>query len=486
MAKKKVKKKALHKRKWVWVMLGLIVLLSFTIAYHTSWKSLPDGVSFKGDTHQMEEIEFLRDLTYETEAGEAVSDRQIFEEMNRTIAEAEEFIVADMFLFNGYTNGEQDFPPISGELVDAIVEQKQSHPDLKAVFITDQINTVYESYESEAIRKLEDAGVDVVLTNLDRLRDSNPLYSSVWRWLLSWTGTGENGWIKNPLAKEAPDVTLRSYAKLLNIKANHRKLLVTEDTAIVSTANPHDASGFHENVAFKMRGPIIKDILKAEEAVVQYSGEADFPDYEGRTWEEEEGTLSTTFVTEGQIYQSILDELEKVQQGDEVWLGMYYLADRKIIDLLDKKADEGARVRIVLDPNKTSFGHEKTGLPNIPVAAEMHEMGNDRLDIRWYDVNIEQYHTKMLYLNKQTEDVIIGGSANYTRRNLADLNLEADVVIKGEGSEQVFRDVEDYFQTIWNNEGGHYTADYSEYEESLTFIKYATYHLQKWTWFTTY
>lgn len=139
-----------------------------------------------------------------------------------------------------------------------------------------------------------------------------------------------------------------------------------------------------------------------------------------------------------------------------------------------------------MDPNKQSFGHEKTGIPNLPVAAEMQRLGNKNIHLRWYDVNIEQFHTKMLYLDKEEEDVIIAGSANYTRRNLADLNLEANVVMKGSGEEPVFQEVDGYFTKLWNNEDGHFTADYEEYTDKLTFIRYATYYLQKWTWFTTY
>ncbi|WP_231572551.1 phospholipase D family protein [Halobacillus sp. BBL2006] len=487
MHKRKEKLKRIHKSKLFWIIAVFILVNTLMIAYHTSWKPLPEGISYEGETHSMDDIEFFYDLTYENKDGKTVHDRHIFQELGRTISEAEDFIVADMFLFNGYTNGKNEFPPISENLVDQIIQQKEKYPDLKVVFITDQINTIYGSYESETIRRLEDAGVDVVLTNINKLRDSNPLYSSLWRMFVSWMGTGDDGWIGNPIAKEAPDVTLRSYLKLLNIKANHRKLLVTEDSAIVQTANPHDASGYHENVAFKMEGPIIKDILEAEEAVVNYSGEADFPDYENRTWEKQEGNLQTQFVTEGKIYRSILEELKNAGDGDNIWLGMYYLADRKIIDQLDKAADRGAVVNIVMDPNKKAFGHQKPGLPNLPVAAELKNLGNKNINMRWYEVNVEQFHTKMLYIDKQEENVIIAGSANYTRRNLANLNLESDVVIKGPPSEDIFKEVDGFFKRIWNNEDGEtYTADYSEYQGNLTFIRYVTYYLQKWTWFTTY
>ncbi|MBH0228889.1 phospholipase D family protein [Halobacillus yeomjeoni] len=481
------KLKRLHKSKIFWVIATFICVIALMIAYHTSWKPLPEGISYKGDIHQMDDIEFFYDLSYENKDGKRVHERQIFQELYRTINDAEEFIVADMFLFNGYTNGENEFPPISENLVDAIVKQKEKHEDLKVIFITDKINTIYGSYESETIRRLEEADVEVVLTNLNELRDSNPVYSSLWRLFFSWMGTSEKGWIDNPLAKQAPDVSLTSYLKLLNIKANHRKVLVTEDAAMVSTANPHDASGYHENVAFKMEGPIIKDILEAEKAVVDYSSSnVDFPDFENRSWEKQEGDLRTQFVTEGKIYQSILEELKRAGDGDTIWLGMYYLADRKVIDHLDRAAERGAVVNIVMDPNKKAFGHEKPGLPNLPVAAEMQRLGNDNIHLRWYDVNIEQFHTKMLYLDKQEENVIIAGSANYTRRNLADLNLEADVVIKGDPSEEVFQEVSTYFNRIWKNEDGHYTADYEKYEGNMTLVRYITYYLQKWTWFTTY
>ncbi|MCP3030589.1 phospholipase D family protein [Halobacillus sp. A1] len=478
--------KNIHKKKWFWIIVGIILLLSVVTAYHVSWKSLPEGTSYEGEFRNIEDIEFYKDLTYEDENGEVVHELEIFEEINQVISEAEDFIVIDMFLFNSYSDDGEKFPNIAGNLTDHIIEQKEKHPDMKVVFITDEINTVYGSYESTEIDRLRDHEVDVVLTDLNRLRDSNPVYSSIWRVFFSWMGTGGDGWIANPFSKEAPDVTLRSYLKLLNVKANHRKVLVTEDAAMVSTANPHDESGLHENVAFKMTGPIIGDILEAEEAVVNFSGEADYPEYENRDFGEEAGNLEAQYITERKILDAVVEELSKAESGDTVWLGMYYLAERNIIDQLDKAADRGAEVNIVMDPNKQSFGHEKSGLPNLPVAAEMKELGNDNINLKWYDVNMEQYHTKMLYINRDAESVIIAGSGNYTRRNLSNLNLEADVRIKGPSEEEVFQQVDEYFTRIWSNEDGNYTADYEEYQDNMTIGRYITYYLQKWTWFTTY
>ncbi|MFG6116710.1 phospholipase D family protein [Halobacillus sp. MO56] len=481
--------KLLLKKKRSWLFIAVVLWLSGVIFYNTSYKTLPEGLSYEGNVHDMKQVEFFRDLTYPDENGKTVHDREIFQEINDLIGEAEEFVVIDMFLFNGYTDGKREFPPISKELADAIIKQKEKHPDLKAVFITDQVNTVYNSYQPEAIERLRANDVDVVMTSLSELRDSNPLYSSVYRTFFQWFGEKGDGWIGNPMAKQAPDITFRSYVKMMNIKANHRKLIVTEDAAIVSTANPHDASGYHENVAFKMKGPIQKDILEAEKAIVDYSAEeeVDYPDIESYQFEEQTGSINAQFLTERKIYEAILADLENASENDKVWLGMYYLADRKILGRLIEAADNGAMVNIILDPNKTAFGNTKTGLPNIPVAAELFKLDHPNMNIRWYNVGKEQFHTKMLYIDKAKGDhVIIGGSANYTRRNLANLNLEADVRIQAPQKEQVIQEVRDYFENMWTNQGGAYTVAYKENESELNFLLSLTYRLQKLVWFTTY
>lgn len=85
--------------------------------------------------------------------------------------------------------------------------------------------------------------------------------------------------LPNPLAKTAPQVTVSSYLELLNIKANHRKVLATEKTAIITSANPHDASGFHSNIAFQIEGKLISDLLKSEQATLDFSSGGKLPKY---------------------------------------------------------------------------------------------------------------------------------------------------------------------------------------------------------------
>ena len=71
-------------------------------------------------------------------------------------------------------------------------------------------------------------------------RDSNPMSSSKWRTYLQWLGTVGPAFVPHPIIRSAQRVTLRSCLNLLNFKANHRKVIVTENGCMLFSANPHD------------------------------------------------------------------------------------------------------------------------------------------------------------------------------------------------------------------------------------------------------
>lgn len=77
-------------------------------------------------------------------------------------------------------------------------------------------------------------------------------------------------------------MTARSYLKLLNVKANHRKVVASEKSALISSGNVHDASAYHSNMALEVSGPIIAEIIESEQAVLRLSGESPFPDVQSQ------------------------------------------------------------------------------------------------------------------------------------------------------------------------------------------------------------
>lgn len=471
-----------YKKKSLWLILILLLIIVGIVIFNKT-KPIPEGLSYESEVYHTDKVEFLSDLTYYDDKDEIKTEQDIFKEVINVIKQAEDFVVVDMFLFNDFTDQNRDFPDLSGELTKALIAQKVKYPELQVVFITDPVNTGYGSYEDKHLEDLEENNIEVVITSLSELRDSNTFYSAAWRLFFQPFGTEGTGWLPNPLAKEGPKITVRSYADLFNVKANHRKAVASEKNAIIASANPHNESGFASNIAFKVSGEIINDIVKAEQAVIDYSGGEMVIDYKDKV-EPTSGDIAIQYLTEGKILDSILEEIKQANKDDTIWIGMFYIANRDVIDAIHDAADRGAKVQLILDPNKNAFGSNKTGLPNLPIASEM--VKDNDLDIRWYEAKEDQYHTKIIYIKKSTESVVIGGSANYTTRNLDDLNLENNLKITAPQDADVMQDVDAYFNRLWDNEDGTFTSDYETNEDALTQALKLTYWLQKLTGLTTY
>lgn len=469
-------------RKSTWLLIIILFILACIVIFNKT-KALPEGISTEGELQYTDDVTFLSDVTYQTENGKTTSEQEIFNEVFQLIEQAEEFIVVDMFLFNDYTDQDRPFPDLSGDLTEKLIAQKEKHPNIQAVFITDPVNTGYFSYETKQLELLKENGIEVVLTSLSELRDSNTYYSAGWRLLFQVFGQKGTGWVKNPFADEAPKMTARSYLDLLNVKANHRKVAVSEKNAIITTANPHNESGFASNIGFKVSGDIIHDIVASEQAVIDYSGGTTVINHKNKVTANN-GDIAVQYLTEGKILKHLIQEIDQAEANDTIWIGMFYIADREIIDALHRATDRDVKIQLILDPNKVAFGNAKTGLPNLPVASEM--IKDDGVDIRWYESDEDQYHTKLLYIKKQDTGVLIGGSANHTTRNLADLNLENNIKITAALETEVIQDVDAYFNRLWNNEDGLFTSDYETNDDALTPALKLTYWIQRVTGLTTY
>jgi HKD family nuclease len=465
--------------------LGVFSLIYIAVIVWHTFKPLPEGISYTGEIHKTDTVEFITDLTYsqDVKGEEMVHENHIFDAVYTMIEEAEEFVVVDFFLFDGYYDEKKDFPKIADTLSSKLANKKKGNPDMPVIFITDPINRGYGSYENEWFRKMRDAGVEIVYTDLDPLRDSTPIYSGIYRTVFQWFDSGGEGWIDNAMASEAPKMTVSSYMTLLNIKANHRKAVVTDKEAMVTSSNPHDASGFHGNIALKVTGPVLNDILKSEEAVSLYSGGPKLPRVEVK---EGQGQYQVQYVTEKKILDALLADLANTKRGDKIWLGMFFIAKRDIVNALIDAADRGVEVNMVLDPNKNSFGQQKSGIPNRPVVQEMVEDTKGKINVRWYNTVTGQYHSKAIWIQTGEHTVISSGSANYTERTLDDYNLENNLRVIAPNDSELAVEMEDYFERIWNNEDAMYTLDMEKFQDEFTWWQRWIYTLQQAVKITTY
>lgn len=458
------KKQRKNHNKWRWLLL-LLLLITTAIAFYHVKKPLPAGLAFTGAQHATADVTFLADRTYTVDGVRQVQ-QQIFDEVFEMISNARHIIVVDMFLFNDYQGkGAERHRALSDELTGALIAQKKRYPALEIQVISDPINSVYGGIPSRHFTKLKAAGIPVTQTNLSKLRDSNPAYSGFWRLFIQPFGNSEGGWLPNPFGEG--EVSARSYLNLMNFKANHRKLIIADDgeelTALVTSANPHDGSSAHDNVALRFDGQAAWDLLASEKAVLAMSDKA-LPKVElEQSSDNTETNLTVQVVTEQAVEKAALAMINQAKADDKLDMAMFYLSDREIIDALKSAQKRGVTLRVLLDPNKDAFGREKNGIPNRPVAYELTQAG---ITVRWCDTHGEQCHAKWLMHRGADETTMLLGSTNFTRRNLHNLNLETSVVLKGPANAAPFRRGRSWFDESWYNlYGRHYSVDYENYAD---------------------
>ncbi len=478
------------RRRWrLTFRLGLLLFISVCAvqgAQHTL-KPLPRGVDVAGPVVSVpaDSIRLLTDLTHADAYGRPLIEQQIFDQVFAIIANARDFLVLDWFLFNdqrGALAPGQVFRPLSSQLRDALIARKQALPGLRVLLVTDPINDVYGGDPSADLQALRAAGIDVIVTDLDQLRDSNPIYSSFWRTAIDWWDGDASGpgWLPHPLDEGPSRVTFRAWARLLNFKANHRKLIIGDNGAgdlvgIVTSANPHDASSAHSNIALRVAGDALRPLLESEIEIARFSGwrgnlrpyeAADEPEIVVRAPTPSRfapDIARVQVLTEGAILAEVLLHIAATARGDRIDLAMFYLAERAVAEALLQAAARGVDVRVILDPNKDAFGRTKSGIPNRPVASELVAASDGAIKVRWYRTHGEQFHVKLLVIERGQTVWLTLGSANFTRRNLRNFNLEANLAVEVAADAPLAGDITAYFERLWSNRDApdsEYTADY--------------------------
>ena len=307
-----------RKRRPAGTLLLLFVAAWAALGFWNSVKPLPAGAHVASLTTRLAEsdVEFLYD---------AGTHRDIFAHVFAAIDHADQLVVLDFFLFNDFRGAFRGGSPapLAAELTRRLLARKKARPNLQIVFITDPINEVYGALRSPYLGELERAGVVVVRTRLQSLRDSNPLYSGLWRLTVGWWGDDfpQLGWLDNPFDEGPEKVSLRAWLQLLNFKANHRKLLAADDgeggwVSIVTSANPHDASATNGNVGLQVRGRLAGAVIKSELQIAGWSDDDDRlpprPAVEGGGI----GSIDARFLTEGAVRAALLDAVAAAAAGD--------------------------------------------------------------------------------------------------------------------------------------------------------------------------
>jgi phosphatidylserine/phosphatidylglycerophosphate/cardiolipin synthase-like enzyme len=178
--------------------------------------------------------------------------------------------------------------------------------------------------------------------------------------------------------------------------------------------------------------------------------------------------VNASYVTEEGVREHLLGAIDGTRNGDAVRIASFYVADRKVVDALLAAANRGVTVQLILDTNRDAFGRTKDGVPNRPVAYELVTQSKEKIAVRWYRTHGEQFHTKLALISRSDRLIASLGSANLTRRNIGNYNLEANVALEMSGKLPLAHEMLGYFDKLWTNEGPtgtEYTAPFGAYRD---------------------
>ncbi len=484
----------------LFVVLIILTIYSGLLLRHR-FKPMPPGTDYESRVYFVDpdDVMFIYDLRFENNEGEMTFEERIYPEIFAALESARNRVVADMFLYNSDHGEDKESPEhknITGKLTDLLC--RKGEEGLDVLLITDEINNFYGSYDSPILQRLEAHKVKTVTTNLDRLRDANPLYSAWHRLFLAWIPTGIMSIIRHPFGHPHKRITLPGLLRSLNFKANHRKVVAVDSSLVfVTSANPHDPSSLHSNIAFGIKGDFAREVEYAEYAVAAFSGLETTLFAEGppgrlhssgeKVLPAPDGRYRVRLLTEKKIKDHLMRELRHAAGDDLVMLASLYLTDRRIIREIKLAAARGVETRIILDSSEHAFGLKKYGIPNKHSSLDIyaHPRFGKNLNIKWYKTHGEQFHTKMAAFQKRDSFTVIGGSANYTCKNLDNYNLELNLRVDTGPKSRLCLEVRAYFDRLWFNENGRYTLDYELLKDESR-LKYMLYRFQEGTGMCTY
>jgi hypothetical protein len=369
-------------------MLCMAAILAWgSCAIWNSIKPLPPGTRVASLPARLAEsqVDFLDD--------EAPATALIKRE-TAIIGRAEEAIVVDR-------------SPLPQSLADALLLRKRQRPNLKVMLVTDPRDEAYGGTPVRVSSALERAGIVIVRPRLERLRDPDPLYSSLWRLCV--------GWWSNPFDEMPGGITtLRSALRRLNVKSDQRQWMVADDgaggwTSIVG-------SGLGVEIRAHLAGAIVTSELQ----IAQWSTDEDrlpaAPRVDGRGV----GTIDARLLTEGAIEGALRDAVGSVGSGDSIEIAVREIGDRQLVDALSHAAARGARVRLLLDSGSSGTR---------AAAGELRHEQPRNIEVRWRagDSGAAAGYA----LVQHGGDVWVNvGATDLTRRGLDDLDLAGAVELR--------------------------------------------------------
>jgi hypothetical protein len=392
------------------ILLLLLLFAWLSLMFWNTAKPLPPGTHLVSRTARLSDADV--DFLYESPRRRAAVAPDL-----SAIDHAEQLIVLDR-------------SPVTRELAQRLLARKHLRPHLKIVLVTDPANEAFGGSPAQTLTSLEQAGVIVARVRLDRLRDSNPLYSGLWRLAF--------GWWSDPFDETPGRATLPALARTRNSKSDQRQLVVADDGSggWIAIIAPTGAAA-----SLTLRGPLARAIIAGELQVAAWSTDDDRLPVSPSMDDRGVGSIDARFLTEGAIETALFDAIGAAGSGDRLGIAVENFSERRLIAAALRAAARGASLQVLLARNRE---------PNQAVADELLRSGGGRIEIRWY-LGSDAASLPKLLLFRHGDDMWMNlGTANYTRRNLGDLNLAASVELRMPARAAAARAITEYFSEAWS------------------------------------
>lgn len=348
-----------------------------------------------------------------------------------------------------------DRSPLPAPLAQRLRARKRLRPRLKILLVTDPRGEAFGGTSPRSLASLEEAGIIVARVRLDRLRDSNPLYTGLWRLAFAW-------W-SDPFDETWGRATPPAWLRLQNSKSDHRQFLVADDgsggwTAVMGKDG--------DPATLVLRGSLARSMIAGELKTAAWSTDddrlpADPPVSGGGV-----GSIDARFLTEGAIESALKDAIAAAGPGDRIGIAVQTLSERRLIGAALRAAARGVQLQVILGRDAGT---------NRAVAAELAREGGGRIEVRWDARAAETPGPPLLWMRHGADFWMNMGSANFTRRDLSDLNLAAGVELRMPARTAPARAVSGYFASLWS--GAQADAAFADHSR----VAYWRYRFAEWT-----
>ncbi len=481
--------------RWLVRLPAAALLLAW--AALTLWqlqKPLPAGLHIMGtwQSLSLRDTRFLRDLTANDATGAPLNERQIDAELLQMVAQARDFLVLDTGLFGDLPAAGPNAPrlraapAVAATLIEALLQAKQQQPGLAVLLLIDPAS-VRLHVGPDLLGRLRDAGIAVVPVDVGRLRAPAAAFVAAWqlccRW---WSPVAAAGVWPNPLGVGPSGVSMGLWGRTAGYQRSHRQLLIGDDgtgglTGLIFSRPLHAEAALHSAAALHLGGAALEPLLESEFVVAQFSGWTGggaMQERSQRLLERQRRSVATAtgndmararVVSEAAIAQALVERIDATGRHDSIDIAALYLSQRELVRALLDAAGRGVAIRVLLDPGKDGYGYERSGVPNRQVASELVSASDGAVRVRWYRTHGEQFSPGFVHIRSAGHAWLMVGTAEFSRRDLDDMNLAAAFITELPSSAAASSDALSWFDTLWFNHaagGTEFSSDVDVYADA--------------------